>query len=30
MGDPKLIDETEDLAHEIGKMIFTILGKLRA
>jgi four helix bundle protein len=30
MGDPKLIDEAEDLAHEIGKMIFTILGKLRA
>ena len=30
LGDPKLIDEAEGLAHEIGRMIFTILGKLRA
>src|SRR6201996_9353970 len=30
LGDPKLIAEAQDLAHEIGKMIFTILGKLRA
>jgi four helix bundle protein len=30
LGDPKLINEAQDLAHEIGKMIFTILGKLRA
>jgi four helix bundle protein len=30
LGDPKLINEAQGLAHEIGKMIFTILGKLRA
>jgi hypothetical protein len=30
MGDPKLIDEAEGLSHEVGRMIFTILGKLRA
>jgi four helix bundle protein len=30
LGDPKLIDEAEGLAHEIGRMIFTMLGKLRA
>lgn len=29
-GDLRLIDEAESLAHEIGRMIFTILGKLRA
>jgi four helix bundle protein len=29
-GDPSQIDQAEGLAHEIGKMIFTILGKLRA
>jgi four helix bundle protein len=28
-GDLRLIDEAEILAHEIGRMIFTILGKLR-
>jgi four helix bundle protein len=30
LGDSGRIDQAEDLAHEIGKMIFTILGKLRA
>jgi four helix bundle protein len=30
MGDPKLIDEAEGISHEVGRMIFTILGKLRA
>jgi four helix bundle protein len=30
LGEAKLIDEAEGLAHEVGKMIFTILGKLRA
>ncbi len=30
LGDVKLIDQAEGLAHEIGRMIFTILGKLRA
>jgi four helix bundle protein len=30
LGDLKLIHEAEGLAHEIGRMIFTILGKLRA
>jgi four helix bundle protein len=28
-GDPGRIDQAEDLAHEIGKMIFSILGKLK-
>ena len=27
MGDPKLIDETEGLSHEVGKMIHAILEK---
>jgi four helix bundle protein len=29
LGDLKLINDVECLAHEIGRMIFTILGKLR-
>lgn len=29
MGDAKLIDETEALSHEVGKMIFTILEKTK-
>ena len=29
LGDPSLLDHAESLSHEIGKMIFTILGKLR-
>jgi four helix bundle protein len=29
MRDSELLDEAEDLSHEIGKMIFTILGKLK-
>ena len=30
LGNSQLIDDAESLSHEIGKMIFTILGKLRA
>ena len=30
LGDAKLIEEAEGLAHETGRMIFTILGKLKA
>ena len=30
LGDAQLIKEAEVLSHEIGKMIFTILGKLKA
>jgi four helix bundle protein len=30
LGDLKLINDAEGLAHEIGRMIFTILGRLRA
>ena len=30
LGEPRLIDEAEVLSHEIGRMIFTILGKLKA
>ncbi len=29
-GDTSLINEAEGLAHEVGRMIFTILGRLRA
>ena len=29
LGNSQLIDDAESLSHEIGKMIFTILGKLR-
>ncbi|MGD0894239.1 MAG: four helix bundle protein [Terracidiphilus sp.] len=29
LGDPGLLEHAESLSHEIGKMIFTILGKLR-
>ncbi len=28
-GDSKLIDQAESLSHEVGKMIFTMLGTLR-
>jgi four helix bundle protein len=30
MGDSELLNDAESLSHEIGKMIFTILGKLKA
>jgi four helix bundle protein len=29
-GDPQLIDETEGLSHEVGKMIFGILERIKA
>jgi len=29
LGDSKLLDHAESLSHEVGKMIFTILGKLK-
>ncbi len=29
LGDAQLLTDAESLSHEIGKMIFTILGKLR-
>lgn len=29
LGDPKLLDNALSLSHEVGKMIFTILTKLR-
>jgi four helix bundle protein len=29
LGDAQLINEAESMSHEIGKMIFTILEKLR-
>ena len=29
LGDAQLLKDAESLSHEIGKMIFTILGKLR-
>lgn len=29
MGDAKLIDDTEALSHEVGKMIYAILGKTK-
>ena len=28
-GNPKLLDETEGLSHEVGKMIFGILEKIK-
>jgi len=28
-GNPKLLDETESLSHEVGKMIFGILEKIK-
>ncbi|HET6206028.1 MAG TPA: four helix bundle protein [Terracidiphilus sp.] len=28
-GDPQLLTTAEDLSHEIGKMIYVILGKLK-
>ena len=28
-GDSKLVDQAESLSHEVGKMIFTMLGTLR-
>jgi len=28
-GDSKLLDQADNLAHEVGKMIFTMLGTLR-
>jgi four helix bundle protein len=30
LGDRQLLNEAESLSHEIGKMIFAILGKLKA
>jgi four helix bundle protein len=30
LGEPRLIEEAEVLSHEIGRMIFTILGKLKS
>jgi four helix bundle protein len=29
LGNPQLLDEAEGLSHQIGKMIFTILRKLK-
>jgi len=29
LGDAQLRDEAEGLSHEVGKMIFTIIGKLK-
>src|SRR5579863_6561689 len=29
LGDPQLVKVAEDLSHEIGKMIYAILGKLK-
>ena len=29
MGNAKLIDETESLSHEIGKMLYAILDKTK-
>ncbi len=29
LGDSQLLNHAESLSHEIGKMIFTILGKLK-
>lgn len=28
-GDPKLIDETESLSHQVGKMIYGILERIK-
>ena len=30
LGDARLLNEAEHLSHEIGRMIFTILGKLKS
>jgi four helix bundle protein len=30
LGDSQLLNDAESLSHEIGKMVFTILGKLAA
>lgn len=30
LSDSKQLDETEGLSHEVGKMLFAILGKLKA
>src|SRR5258708_26045115 len=29
LGNPQLLAEAEGLSHEVGKMIFTIIGKLK-
>jgi four helix bundle protein len=29
LGDQKLLNDVESLSHEVGKMIFAILGKLK-
>jgi hypothetical protein len=29
MGDSKLLDEADALSHEVGKMIFGVLGSLK-
>ena len=30
MGNPKLLDESETLSNEVGKMLFSLLDKLRS
>jgi len=30
LGNAQLLGDAESLSHEVGKMIFTILGKLKA
>jgi len=30
MGNPKLLEESETLSQEVGKMLFALLGKLRS
>jgi len=30
MGNPKLLDESESLSQEVGKMLFAFLNKLRS
>jgi len=27
-GDPKLVNEADELSHEVGRMIYTILDKI--
>jgi four helix bundle protein len=29
-GDPKLLASAEDISHEVGKMLFTLIGRLKA
>ena len=29
IGNPKLLDEAEGLSHEVGKMLYTIIGSLK-